>query len=117
MDFLVREGRECVEGDMYMIRFGSCGCLTDLVSTSSSFCLLILTSLLSGMVSKPVGSIVAPKASVAVTRNLDFDFSTDPDNKTHLDAYRVSKPVRMRTVCSMRSTLYPNVAPVLGLLG
>ena len=32
MDFLVREGRECVDGDMYMIRFGSCGCLTELVS-------------------------------------------------------------------------------------
>lgn len=31
MDFLVREGRECIDGDMYMLRFGSCGCLTDLV--------------------------------------------------------------------------------------
>ncbi|KAF9515827.1 hypothetical protein BS47DRAFT_1371882 [Hydnum rufescens UP504] len=30
MDFFVRECRECVDGDMFIIRFGSCGCLSDL---------------------------------------------------------------------------------------
>lgn len=50
-------------------RLGSCGCLTDL----------------------PVGSLVLPKASIAVTRNLDFDFA----NGDHWRVpYRLSKPVR-----------------------
>jgi len=70
MDFLVRESRECIDGDMYMIRFGSCGCLTDL----------------------PIGSIVVPQASVAVTRNFDFDFASTPSVEASLGAYRISKP-------------------------
>lgn len=91
VDFFIREVRECLQGDMLVIRwavapcfvcqsrisilthisarFGSCGCLTDL----------------------PVGSIVLPKASLAVTRNLDFDFV----NGDHWRVpYRLSKPVR-----------------------
>ncbi|KAH7921501.1 purine and uridine phosphorylase [Leucogyrophana mollusca] len=53
VDFFIREVRECVSGDMLIIRLGSCGCLTDL----------------------PVGSLVLPSASVSVTRNFDFDFA------------------------------------------
>ncbi|KIJ63992.1 hypothetical protein HYDPIDRAFT_133286 [Hydnomerulius pinastri MD-312] len=68
VDFFVREVRECVEGDVLIIRLGSCGCLTDL----------------------PVGSLILPKASVAVTRNLDFDF----ENGDHFSTpYRLSKPI------------------------
>lgn len=54
---------------LFFARLGSCGCLTDL----------------------PVGSLVLPKASLAVTRNLDFDFA----NGDHWRIpYRLSKPVR-----------------------
>ncbi|KAN0082821.1 Nucleoside phosphorylase domain containing protein [Tylopilus felleus] len=68
VDFFIREVRECLQGDMLVIRLGSCGCLTDL----------------------PVGSLVLPKASLAVTRNLDFDFA----NGDHWRIpYRLSKPI------------------------
>ncbi|KAG2343404.1 purine and uridine phosphorylase [Suillus weaverae] len=67
-DFFIREVRECLFGDMLVIRLGSCGCLTDL----------------------PVGSLVLPASSVACTRNVDFDFaSCDPWEVP----YRLSKPV------------------------
>jgi len=69
MDFFIREGRECANGDMFIIRFGSCGCLTDL----------------------PVGSIVVPEASVAVTRNLDFDFQSTVTPASVHDAYLISR--------------------------
>lgn len=68
VDFFIREIRECLSGDMLVIRLGSCGCLTDL----------------------PVGSLVLPASSVACTRNVDFDFvSGDPWEVP----YRLSKPV------------------------
>ncbi|KAG2130287.1 purine and uridine phosphorylase [Suillus bovinus] len=67
-DFFIREVRECLCGDMLIIRLGSCGCLTDL----------------------PVGSLVLPASSVACTRNVDFDFTSgDPWEVP----YRLSKPV------------------------
>ncbi|KIK97583.1 hypothetical protein PAXRUDRAFT_211354 [Paxillus rubicundulus Ve08.2h10] len=68
VDFFIREVRECVRGDLLIIRLGSCGCLTDL----------------------PVGSLILPKASIAVTRNLDFDFANGDHWRT---PYRLSKPV------------------------
>jgi len=70
MDFFVREVRECLSGDMCIIRLGSCGALVDI----------------------PVGSIVVPKACVAITRNVDFDF-LDPI-ECHEPAYRISKQVQ-----------------------
>ncbi|KAG1730140.1 purine and uridine phosphorylase [Suillus paluster] len=67
-DFFIREVRECLSGDMLVIRLGSCGCLTDL----------------------PVGSLVLPASSVACTRNVDFDFASgDPWEVP----YRLSKPI------------------------
>ncbi|KAF8587464.1 purine and uridine phosphorylase [Ramaria rubella] len=69
-DFFVREARECVTGDMVIVRLGSCGGLLESLS---------------------VGSIVVPRASVSITRNYDFDF-TDP-HALDGDAYRISKPV------------------------
>ncbi|KAF9269740.1 purine and uridine phosphorylase [Marasmius fiardii PR-910] len=69
MDFFVRETRECLSGDMLIIRLGSCGCLID----------------------APVGTVVVPKACVAVTRNMDFDF-INPD-RCEEPPYRISKPV------------------------
>ncbi|KDQ17497.1 hypothetical protein BOTBODRAFT_29676 [Botryobasidium botryosum FD-172 SS1] len=71
MDFFVRECRECVSGEMAIIRLGSCGSILD---------------------SAGVGSLVIPRASVAITRNYDFDFNTPPTSESHKDAYRISKP-------------------------
>jgi len=68
VDFFIREVREILSGDMVVIRLGSCGCLTDL----------------------PVGSFVIPKASIAVTRNYDYDFFTGDSLEC---PYRISKPV------------------------
>ncbi|KAF5371399.1 hypothetical protein D9615_009678 [Tricholomella constricta] len=69
MDFFIREVRECLSGDMSIVRLGSCG----------------------GLVDVPVGTVVVPKASVAVSRNVDFDF-LDPENCDE-PPYRISKPV------------------------
>ncbi|RPD56315.1 purine and uridine phosphorylase [Lentinus tigrinus ALCF2SS1-7] len=71
-DFFVREVRECLNGDMVVVRLGSCGALIDV----------------------PVGTVVAPKGSIAVTRNYDFDFTSrgaKPDGSE--EPYRTSKPV------------------------
>ncbi|OSD05554.1 purine and uridine phosphorylase [Trametes coccinea BRFM310] len=67
-DFFVREVRECLNGDMVVVRLGSCG----------------------GLIDVPVGSVVVPKASIAVTRNYDFDFVT---GKSDEPPYKSSKPV------------------------
>ncbi|KAF9816457.1 hypothetical protein IEO21_04062 [Rhodonia placenta] len=67
-DFFVREVRECLSGDMVVVRLGSCGALID----------------------TPVGSVVVPKSSVSVNRNYDFDFVT---GDSHEPPYRISKPV------------------------
>ncbi|EMD41277.1 hypothetical protein CERSUDRAFT_109875 [Gelatoporia subvermispora B] len=67
-DFFMREVRECLNGDMVVIRLGSCGALVDV----------------------PVGTVVVPEASLSVTRNYDFDFTTSMSDDV---PYRVSKPV------------------------
>ncbi|EIN14751.1 purine and uridine phosphorylase [Punctularia strigosozonata HHB-11173 SS5] len=71
-DFLVREVRESLDGDMIVVRLGSCGALAPI----------------------PVGTVVLPVASVAVTRNYDFDFRnwTETDDE---QPYRISKPVHV----------------------
>ncbi|KAH8111151.1 purine and uridine phosphorylase [Phellopilus nigrolimitatus] len=72
MDFFVREVRECVSGDLIIVRLGSCGGLTGL----------------------PVGSLVVPSACVAVHRNYDFDFTSDSvDEYQKEQPYYISKPV------------------------
>ncbi|KAI0638742.1 purine and uridine phosphorylase [Trametes polyzona] len=68
-DFFVREVRECLNGDMVVVRLGSCG----------------------GLIDVPVGTVVVPKASIAVTRNYDFDF-VNGGQPGELP-YRTSKPV------------------------
>ncbi|TBU25663.1 purine and uridine phosphorylase [Dichomitus squalens] len=67
-DFFVREVRECLNGEMVVVRLGSCGALIDV----------------------PVGSVVVPKGSIAVTRNYDFDFVSGTSEG---QPYRLSKPV------------------------
>ncbi|KAH9846174.1 purine and uridine phosphorylase [Lenzites betulinus] len=66
-DFFVREVRECLNGDMVVVRLGSCG----------------------GLIDVPVGSVVVPKGSIAVTRNYDFDFVRGEEGE---QPYRTSKP-------------------------
>lgn len=58
-------------------RLGSCGCLLD----------------------HPVGTIVVPKACVAVSRNYDYDFGIGNSPEP---PYRISKPVSL--------TAYPGPA-------
>ncbi|KAJ3482536.1 hypothetical protein NLJ89_g12135 [Agrocybe chaxingu] len=71
MDFFVREIRESVAGDLAIIRLGSCGALVDV----------------------PVSTVVVPKACVAVSRNVDFDFVNPPSCQCTEPAYWISKPV------------------------
>lgn len=72
MDFFVRECREIIEGEIVIVRFGSCGGLVDAL---------------------PVGSLTVPKASMSVSRNYDYDFSRPPSKEAFLSAYHHSKPV------------------------
>lgn len=61
-DFFVREIRECLTGDMLVVRLGSCGALIDI----------------------PPGSLVVPKACVAINRNWDYDFvNGDPTQQPY----------------------------------
>ncbi|GJJ08961.1 hypothetical protein Clacol_003181 [Clathrus columnatus] len=96
-DFFLREVRECVIGDMIVVRLGSCGGLRE---------------------SLPVGSIVVPKASIAVNRNYDFHFSVST-NTSDEDAYYISKPVsadpELHLLNALESTRVPgNDAKVYG---
>jgi uridine phosphorylase len=91
MDFFVREVRECLSGDLAIVRsgvtfgyitldqrikrLGSCGSLIDV----------------------PVATVVVPKSSVAVSRNVDFDFLNPLDCPE--PAYRISKPVSDYSAC------------------
>ncbi|KAI0697461.1 purine and uridine phosphorylase [Cytidiella melzeri] len=68
VDFFIREVRECLSGDMFVVRLGSCG----------------------GLIDTAVGTVVVPRASIAVNRNYDFDFAT---GKSAEKPYRFSKPV------------------------
>ncbi|KIK63972.1 hypothetical protein GYMLUDRAFT_40186 [Collybiopsis luxurians FD-317 M1] len=73
MDFFVRETRESLSGDLVVIRLGSCGSLNHTAA--------------------PVGTVVVPKACVAITRNLDFDYGETEDRQQDEKAYFISKPV------------------------
>lgn len=68
MDFFIREVRECLSGDMVVVRLGSCGALIDV----------------------PVGTVVIPRASISVNRNYDYDFVNG--TTVHEVPYRTSKP-------------------------
>ncbi|KAK7052559.1 uridine phosphorylase [Favolaschia claudopus] len=86
VDFFVREVRECLSGDMLIIRLGSCG----------------------GLIDVPVGSVVVPTSSVAVERNLDFDFASDVGSTEK--PYRISKPVSADT--ELHSQVHKSLAAV-----
>ncbi|KAI0716130.1 purine and uridine phosphorylase [Cerioporus squamosus] len=94
-DFFVREVRECLNGDMVVVRLGSCGALIDV----------------------PVGTVVVPKGSIAVTRNYDFDFvGRNPRPDATEEPYRTSKPVRSQLRASRvgsSSTNWPMPSKVM----
>ncbi|TIB57238.1 hypothetical protein E3P79_03102 [Wallemia ichthyophaga] len=69
MDFLVREARACVDGDMVVVRMGSCGSMNPDVG---------------------VGSTVTPAAACAVTSNYDYFTQDDYPGEPYL----ISKPVK-----------------------
>ncbi|KAL6305729.1 nucleoside phosphorylase domain-containing protein [Sparassis latifolia] len=66
-DFFMREVRECLSGDMLVVRFGSCGAVIDV----------------------PVGTVVVPKSSICVTRNYDFPFASGSSQEY---LYKISRP-------------------------
>ncbi|KAF9526790.1 nucleoside phosphorylase domain-containing protein [Crepidotus variabilis] len=68
MDFFVREMRECISGDMVIVRLGSCGALENV----------------------PVGTVVVPESCVQISRNVDFDF-LHPESNDSGPPYRISK--------------------------
>ncbi|KAL6305736.1 purine and uridine phosphorylase [Sparassis latifolia] len=67
-DFFMREVRECLSGDMLVVRFGSCGAVIDV----------------------PVGTVVVPKSSICVTRNYDFPFAGGSSQEY---PYKISRPI------------------------
>ncbi|KAL1746147.1 nucleoside phosphorylase domain-containing protein [Schizophyllum fasciatum] len=88
LDFFVRESRECVVGDMAIIRLGSCGGLLDV---------------------QP-GTVVVPRACVNVWRNVDFDFAGNEEENPK-DAYLISKPASADPelhdiVCASNNSFY-----------
>uniref|UniRef100_D8QJD1 Nucleoside phosphorylase domain-containing protein n=1 Tax=Schizophyllum commune (strain H4-8 / FGSC 9210) TaxID=578458 RepID=D8QJD1_SCHCM len=87
LDFFVRESRECVVGDMAIVRLGSCGGLLDV---------------------QP-GTVVVPRACVNVWRNVDFDF-LNCEEENPKDAYMVSKPAsadqELHDIVSISSRLF-----------
>ncbi|KAL1699356.1 nucleoside phosphorylase domain-containing protein [Schizophyllum commune] len=89
LDFFVRESRECVVGDMAIVRLGSCGGLLDV---------------------QP-GTVVVPRACVNVWRNVDFDF-LNCEEENPKDAYMISKPVGY---FSLRTNRCPNMYRRLAL--
>jgi hypothetical protein len=46
------------------------------------------------MLDEEVGTLVVPRASVAVCRNYDFDFGGPSSSTADGPAYRISRPVR-----------------------
>jgi hypothetical protein len=88
--------------DSWPRRLGSCGCLTEL----------------------PVGSVVIPKASIAVTRNYDFDLTTGNSQEC---PYKISKPVRglvrvtdfsiLRTIVTIQVSADPDLHLAVNITG
>jgi len=95
MDFFVREVRECIDGDLAIIRYYALlRCCSDKLDIDSRF--LYRLGSCGALIDVPVGSVVVPRASVAVSRNYDFDF-VHPENSKD-QPYFISRPVhRLKT--------------------
>ena len=95
-DFFVREVRECLSGDMVVVRSGGVPALSSerAIKRVSVFCtetkLCVRLGSCGALIDVPVGSVVVPKGSIAVRRNYDFDFVS---GKSDEEPYHLSKPV------------------------
>ncbi|KAF9927032.1 hypothetical protein FBU30_003530 [Linnemannia zychae] len=88
MDFFVRECRAVVDGPMIMIRFGSCGSLSD----------------------PKVGDICIPTSSFIVQRN--YDHFADGDSTSSSTPYTLSK--KFNADPEVTEALYKNMSAQLG---
>ena len=87
MDYFVREVRECLSGDMLVVRLvisASVSDAPDAVNPSLGSC--------GALIDIPPGSLVVPKACVAINRNWDYDFvNGDPTQQP----YSITRQVRI----------------------
>lgn len=75
VDFFLRECRAVVTGELIVVRLGSCGSIASQV---------------------PIGTVVVPKRSHAITRSWDyFHPTTTPEQRVsqNIQPYQVSKPL------------------------
>lgn len=75
VDFFVRECRAIVEGEMIIVRMGSCGSIDEEV---------------------PIGSVVVPMKSYGLTRNYDYfhpETTADERASGSIEPYSITKPL------------------------
>jgi len=67
MDFSVRQARDCLEGDMVVIRFASSSshCKDSTIVSKPGSC--------DTLIDEPIGTALAPSSYIAVNRSVDFD--------------------------------------------
>ena len=87
LDFFVRETRECIAGDMVVIRYAHLLLHCPRLLTSGT----VRLGSCGGLADVPVGTVVVPRACVAIQRNVDYDYHHPEANEEA--AYRISKPV------------------------
>ena len=79
-DFFVREVRECLNGDMLVVR--SVNSSAPVINPADELTLSLGSC--GALVSIPPGSLVVPKACVAINRNWDYDFvNGDPTQQPY----------------------------------
>ncbi|OBZ78779.1 hypothetical protein A0H81_00040 [Grifola frondosa] len=86
-DFFMREVRECLNGDMVVVRSIFSYLVASHLTTERCGVSVRLGSC-GALIDVPVGSVVVPRASIAVTRNYDFNFATGLSDEP---PYRISK--------------------------
>lgn len=87
-DFFVREVRECLTGDMIVVRSVVNWSALTIVGTDVSCSSL---GSCGGLIDIPPGSLVVPKACVAINRNWDYDFvNGDPTQQPYFITKQVS---------------------------
>ena len=85
-DFFVREVRECLSGDMLVVR----SVISSVSTSNTSDVFKPSLGSCGALVDIPPGSLVVPKACVGINRNWDYDFvNGDPTQQP----YSITKPV------------------------
>lgn len=102
VDFFVRECRAVVQGDMIIVRLGSCGSMQPELG---------------------IGTVVVPKASFGIMRNYDyFHHSTTADERSSgaLEPYLITKPldadaeVHDALLAALEADIPPKIAALFG---